>query len=111
MTKSNLDIFWSMFKDDLHAANEIAALFCKQMHHFLYELESAKMSKDVAEGYEVLHKIKGSISFLGFVDEFDYLDQLESNLKQKDVLISVYELSSVKAKINDLIFLFKNEVL
>ena len=108
---NKLEVFWSLFENDRDSARDIATLFCNQMSEFLSELERTYTNNDVLGACEMLHKIKGSISFLGFIAEFDYLDLLEENLRDKNILISMYEFSTVKAKLNALILLFKTDVL
>ncbi|NTS78877.1 Hpt domain-containing protein [Catenovulum sp. SM1970] len=68
MASNLLATFWEMFEDDTAAAKEVATVFCEYIPEVLTDIHNAAQGDDKQNLVDLLHRLKGSIGYLGFTE-------------------------------------------
>lgn len=110
MHKEKLEGFWEVFDHDVNFATEIVDIFCQSTPEVISDIEKAIQEQDQESATDLLHRLKGSIGYIGFKSESQYLAEVEDKTRKLGIAHLSAELSILKAKLNELMNLVSQAI-
>ncbi len=109
MYSDKLKCLFDIFDGDLKMVKEVSELFCTYVPDTLAELNEAKMANDKKSVFRILHRVKGSVGYLGFENEAKLVMNYEKQAREQNVQALDFTLLNVH--LSQLVSLVKDEVL
>lgn len=109
--KAQLEKFWEIFEGDIDMAVEISTMFCTYIPELFDEIEMAITMNNNVSLMKSLHRLKGSIGYLGFIDECNIVYEHEKHFKTHGLDGATERLASIKQRLFILVKLVQEEVL
>lgn len=105
-SSTNLEPFFDMFDNDLEVIKEIAAAFNRSIPGVLLNIENCIKTKNITEYKSSLHRLKGTLGYLGFIEEAELIKVTEYMLTQTGSFLSPKEYF----KLNNRIIALTNQI-
>lgn len=106
MTNDNILRFRQAVEDDMTLAKDIVEMFSVDAPNFINEIAQSMEANNLEQMAAKLHKLKGSLNWVGFEQTADFVLQLETQVKQEQQVISPAELSELSTQVDGV----KNEL-
>ncbi|MCO4799798.1 MAG: hypothetical protein KC484_11300 [Colwelliaceae bacterium] len=71
--------FWQICDNDIVLAERVIHSISLDFPHYIEQIDSAILKSQSDILYDTLHKVKGSLSYLGYKDEALIIDELSKN--------------------------------
>ncbi|WP_286262344.1 hypothetical protein [Thalassotalea atypica] len=102
--------FLAIVDNDMGLATELAGIFCETIPPLLIEIRLDFEQKNLLPFTQKMHKLKGTVGYTGFTNEFTYISNLEKNAKLNSVFPSSPELRIMENKVRGIIELFHKHI-
>ncbi len=103
--------FWEVFEGDEETAVEVAGLFCSQIPELVDDIKQALEKENIAIINSRLHRLKGSLGYLGFNDEANLIILLEKKIKHGIKTINHTDFKELVVKTSSLVLLMHINIL
>ncbi len=103
--------FWAIFAEDTETAKEVVRMFADYAPSLLEEIESSLVEQNTETALLKLHRLKGTIAYLGFSKITALLKVIEENIKELGLPEGADMFQQLKQKIVSLNHLLTAEVL
>ncbi len=109
MYQEKISCLFDLFDDDLDILKEVSQLFCSYIPDTLAELNEAKLANDRKSIFRILHRVKGSVGYLGFELEAKLVMEYEKQAQEQD--LEQLDFTLLNTQLSTLVTLVKSEVL
>lgn len=109
MSQSEIKCLYDVFDGDEDMVKEVSELFVSYVPDTLNELDEAQLKNDQKGVTRILHRVKGSMGYLGFVNEARVIMQYETQSKTK--VPKELDLAPLHQRLSSLVTMIKGEVL
>jgi HPt (histidine-containing phosphotransfer) domain-containing protein len=99
--------FWEIFEGDEETVVEVAGLFCTQIPELVDDIKQAFEEENIAIINSRLHRLKGSLGYLGFNDETNLIISLEKQIKYGIETIDYTDFKQLVVKTSSLVLLMR----
>lgn len=76
---TNFSRFWQICDNDIILAERVIHSISLDFPHYIEQIDTAIIKSQNNTLYDTLHKVKGSLSYLGYKDEALIIDELSKN--------------------------------
>jgi HPt (histidine-containing phosphotransfer) domain-containing protein len=107
----SLEAFWTVFEDDLELAQEVVGIFCESTPQVVDGLRWAVVEQNQQEVVSLLHRLKGSVGYIGFKSLANFVQEKERKAQNQGLSGVTEDIDTIELKLVELINVLKVQVL